>query len=67
MSRVKYIDLKDLKKKIEEVLAEVSRFDVEYIVMINKEPKVKIKAINGKNGKVVTLKTQEKDLEKFLE
>lgn len=69
MNKVKYISLDDLKKQLPEVIEDVYRYDVEYIVMINKEPKVRIIAIDKKSGKEVIIEEQISDrkLKEFVE
>ncbi|MBU0975830.1 MAG: hypothetical protein ABIE03_01620 [Patescibacteria group bacterium] len=68
MKQVKYISLSDLQKKLTEILEEVYKFDVEYIVMIDKEPKIKISAILSKDGKQVIVEDRKIDskLEEFI-
>ncbi|MDD3648300.1 MAG: hypothetical protein PHS44_07445 [Candidatus Dojkabacteria bacterium] len=68
MKKTKYISLQDLQKNLPEVLEEVSKFDVEYIVMIDKEPKVKISSMLGKNGKQIIVEEKaDKKLEEFID
>lgn len=69
MNRVKYISLDDLKKQLPEVIEDVYRYNVEYIVMINKEPKVRIIAIDKRNGKEVVIEERvtNRKLKEFVE
>lgn len=69
MNKIKYISLDDLKKQLPDVIEDVYRYNVEYIVMINKEPKVRIIAIDKRNGKEVVIEERVTDrkLKEFVE
>ena len=65
---VKYIPLKDLEKYIKDIILEVSRKQVEYIVMDKKTPLAKISPLEKKSGDEVFIEqeTEEKVIQKFL-
>lgn len=69
MSRIKYIDIDELKADLEMIIAEVAGGEVEYHVMDKKQPKAKITAIAGKDAKKVLMaeREEEKALEDFVE
>ncbi len=69
-SKIKYISINQLIKKIKYIIEEICKYNVEYIVMINKEPKVRISPINNANGKELLIEGQIENsnkLGKFIE
>ncbi len=68
MNNVKYIKIEELENKIKEVLREVLDNDTEYIVMVDKEPKIKISPIDRDDGKELVFEKElsNKKLKKFI-
>ena len=66
--KVKYISLKNLKRKFKDVVYNVLTNKIEYIVMKNKEPKFKITPIKNRKGKKVFVLEHKIDdkIEKFI-
>lgn len=71
MNRIKYISLEDLKKHLGEIIEDVYKYDAKYIVMVNKEPKVKISSLDGKEKREIVVeeagKVDKEKLKKFVE
>jgi hypothetical protein len=65
---VKYIPLKNLEKHIKDIILEVYKEQVEYIIMDKKTPLAKISPLPKKTGDEVFMEeeTEEKVVEKFL-
>ncbi|MFC1780313.1 hypothetical protein ACFLY9_01320 [Patescibacteria group bacterium] len=69
MSKVKYISLEDLQISLSDVIEDVFKYDTNYIVMVDKEPKVRISSlIDGKTGKKITVEEDidEEKLKEFI-
>ena len=68
MKRTKYISINKLKSRLEKIVKEVLNNDIEYIVMVDQEPRFKISSINDNDRKevLVKLKQEEDQLEKFI-
>ena len=68
MNKIKYISLEKLRKRLKKVIEDVFRSKSEYIVMINNEPKVKISAVDSKEGKelVVEREIEQEKLKEFI-
>lgn len=69
MSRLKYISLTEFKESIDDIIREVYTDDVEYIVMIAGQPKVRIAPIEEEDGKSVLLEegVDEKKIKEFID
>lgn len=69
MKKTKYIELSTFLKQCKSIIEEVYTEHVEYIVMIDHEPKIRIIAIEDENGKkvITTEAADKKSLEKFIE
>jgi hypothetical protein len=70
MSKVKYISLEDLQISLSDVIEDVYKYDASYIVMVDKEPKVRISSLlDGKTGKKITVEEDisKEKLKEFVE
>lgn len=69
MNKINYISLKKLYNNFKQVIKRVYQEGNEYIIMINKEPKIRISPVNRKNNeKMVYAKTADKEkVKKFID
>ena len=71
MSKIKYISLEELQLHLEEVVSDVYKFNTEYVVMVDKEPKVRIcSLLDGKTDKKVVVEEsfdKDKKLKMFID
>jgi hypothetical protein len=68
MKKIKYISLKTLKDNLVKVIDSVYQEEIEYIVMVDKTPKVRLSAVKDDKGKKIYVeeKLEENNLKRFV-